>query len=207
LGGGDVLVFDGNSWSLSFDGSQKRIIALAVYNGKLYAGQGVSTDSGDVLVFDGNSWSTSYDGSQERIQSLAVFNGKLYAGQGVSKGDGDILVLNAGNMIESGMADWNKYTSVSLTKDNKFLSLYVNGELQSSVPADYSAELNKSDLLIGKLYGSGGIGRGEGIFNGTIDEVSFWNGDFSESDILKSYQKRRSPNGGLLPPGEERTGC
>jgi len=87
------LVFDGSTWSTSYDGAQECIYSPCVYNGKLYAGQGYGTGDGDVLVFDGSTWSTSYDGAQEGIYSLCVYNGKLYAGQGYGAGDGDVYVL------------------------------------------------------------------------------------------------------------------
>ena len=83
------------SSTISYNGAQEEITALAVYNGKLYAGQGTGTGDGDVLVFDGSTWTTSYDGAQETIESLAVYNGKLYAGQGWdTAGDGDVLVFD-----------------------------------------------------------------------------------------------------------------
>lgn len=106
-GDGDVLVCNpataGNAndcdnasdWTTSYNGSQESISVLAVYNGKLYAGQGSSTGDGDVLVFDGSSWTTAMDGAQEEISAFAVYNGKLYAGQGSSaNGDGDIFVCD-----------------------------------------------------------------------------------------------------------------
>ncbi|MEX1068274.1 MAG: hypothetical protein WED08_00445, partial [Patescibacteria group bacterium] len=96
--GGAITIGDtsqtGANWSISHDGTQSNILSLAVYDGKLYAGQGSGTGSGDVLVFNGASWSISHDGAQEGIASLAVYDGKLYAGQGIGAGDGDVLVFN-----------------------------------------------------------------------------------------------------------------
>ena len=89
------------AWTRNYDGGQERIRSLAVYNGKLYAGQGDGTGDGDVLVFDGTTWSVSYNGAQEIIYALAVYNGKLYAGQGTGTGDGDVLVFDGNTWTTS----------------------------------------------------------------------------------------------------------
>jgi len=121
----------GTTWtvnvaSVSFDGAEEYIFALAAYNGKLYAGQGNGTGNGDVYVYDGVSWSLSYDGAQEAIYSLAVYNGKLYAGQGYSTGDGDVLVFDG--------STWG----VSL--DNPFVSyVYAMTEFQGKLYAAFSS--------------------------------------------------------------------
>jgi hypothetical protein len=70
-------VYDGNTWSLSFDSQEWGIYSLAVYNGKLYAG---SRPEGKVYVYDGTSWELAFDSQDWGIYSLAVYNGKLYAG-------------------------------------------------------------------------------------------------------------------------------
>ena len=106
-GAGDVLVCDpeltgdtdicgAGDWSISFDGDNYHIASLAVYNGKLYAGQGddYNDGSGDIYVFDGTNWELSHAGAKESIRSLAVYDGKLYAGQGGDNaGNGDVLVF------------------------------------------------------------------------------------------------------------------
>jgi len=85
------VVMDTQAWQISYKGAQAVINCLAVYDGKLYAGQGNVQGAGDVLVFDGDRWRVSYDGSENSILSLAVHNGKLYAGQGTGTGDGDVF--------------------------------------------------------------------------------------------------------------------
>jgi len=40
--GGKVFVFDGTSWTESYDSAETYIPSLAVYNGKLYAGGGTN---------------------------------------------------------------------------------------------------------------------------------------------------------------------
>ena len=75
--GGKVFVFDGSTWSESYDSTETYIYSLCVYNGKLYASSGTG---GKVFVFDGSTWSESYDSTETHIWSLCVYNGKLYAG-------------------------------------------------------------------------------------------------------------------------------
>ena len=89
------------SMSLSFDGRTNAVTALAVYNGKLYAGQGddYNWGDGDVYVYDGAAWSKSFDGEAYDIRSLAVYEDKLYAGQG---GYGDGVYVFDGNTWELG---------------------------------------------------------------------------------------------------------
>jgi hypothetical protein len=98
-GDGDILVFDGATWTTSFnDTDHEEASELAVFNGKLYAGMGFGASDGDVLTFDGSSWSTSLAGSEESISALAVYNHRLYAGQGFSSaGDGDVLSFDGFN--------------------------------------------------------------------------------------------------------------
>ena len=64
-------------WSLNYD-APSPINALAVYNGKLYAGMGDST----IYVYDGTTWSQNFtaDNGVGSVLSLAVYGDKLYAG-------------------------------------------------------------------------------------------------------------------------------
>jgi hypothetical protein len=144
-GDGDVLVFDGASWTTSYDGAQETIESLAVYNGKLYAGQGWDTaGDGDVLVFDGTTWSISYNGSQKEIPALAVYNGKLYAGQGWDAGAGDVLVFDGSTWTTSyngaqdaiyALAVYNGHLYAGqgqVTGDGDIYVLYAGSEVKST---------------------------------------------------------------------------
>ncbi|MCK5582564.1 MAG: hypothetical protein KAI33_02180, partial [Elusimicrobiales bacterium] len=119
---GYILVFDGTSWTESYDGEIRYLHSLVVYNGKLYAAQaGTTAGDGDIYVCEPGAdgvcsetgeWSKSYDGALRYIVSLGVYNGQLYAGQGGSEGEGDILVCNPETAGDSGVcddnADWSK---------------------------------------------------------------------------------------------------
>jgi hypothetical protein len=69
---GRVFQFDGSTWSLAFDTAKTGgIKAMAVYNGKLYVGQG---SDGAVFQFDGSAWSTPFTvPSVSGVTALAVF--------------------------------------------------------------------------------------------------------------------------------------
>lgn len=104
-GDGDILAFDGSTWTTSFDSTLNPTLveALEVFNGKLYAGVGGS-NNGDaqIKVFDKSTWTNSYDGSAttyEQAVSLKTFNGSLYAGMlGSADDEGDILSLSSNSL-------------------------------------------------------------------------------------------------------------
>jgi hypothetical protein len=76
--GGNIYVFDGNTWSLAFDTeTESHVWSLAVYENKLYAG---TEPGGLVYEYDGTDWSLSFDSPEWHINCLAVYDGKLYAG-------------------------------------------------------------------------------------------------------------------------------
>ncbi|MCM2303178.1 MAG: right-handed parallel beta-helix repeat-containing protein [Elusimicrobia bacterium] len=107
-GYGDIEVFDGASWTMSHDGPDDRVVALAAYGGKLYAGRtnGWNIGGGDVIVCDpaftgaaavcdSGDWSMSYDGTGYQANALVEFSGRLYAGFGSpNDGTGDIRVFD-----------------------------------------------------------------------------------------------------------------
>ncbi|MCH8902877.1 MAG: DUF2341 domain-containing protein, partial [Bacteroidetes bacterium] len=162
-------VNDGSTtWATSYNGTQERIRCLAVYDGKLYAGQGSGTGDGDVLVFDGTSWTTSYNGSQESIFSLEVYDGKLYAGQGKGTGDGDVLVFDGSSWTTSyngsqetirGLAVYNGKLYVGQANDTGDGDVFVFDGSSWSTSYNGSQEvITSSAVYDGKLYA--GQGRG-----------------------------------------------
>ncbi|MCX7956117.1 MAG: site-specific integrase, partial [Patescibacteria group bacterium] len=174
------------SWTMSYNGSKSVIFSLAVYNGKLYAGQGLSTGDGDVLVFDGNTWSISYDGAQEMIRSLAVYNGKLYAGQGSGTGDGDIFVFDGNTWSLS--YDGAKGLIVALAVYNGRLYAGQGGGTGDgdvlvfdgntwSISYDGAQEyIFALAVYNGRLYAGQGSGTGDGdifVFDGNTWSLSY----------------------------------
>ncbi|TLY19906.1 MAG: DUF2341 domain-containing protein [Nitrospirae bacterium] len=197
-GDGDVLVFDGTSWvtpaspltsptcstnTTCFDGAFEKIQAFAVYNGRLYAGQGDSAGMADILVFDGTQWwkpgdagapPDVYDAGAtiERVRALAVYNGKLYATLGESAGDGDILVLDNGKSLSSAKSSWAvDWHHVVASYDGTTMSIYVAGALDSSQSITFTPNTNALSLLLGTTYGSQMAGGSAEAFAGILDEI------------------------------------
>ncbi|MBI2384861.1 MAG: right-handed parallel beta-helix repeat-containing protein, partial [Elusimicrobia bacterium] len=156
LGQDDIQVFDGASWTSSFDsnlGAGYGIGAMSAYKGKLYAARiGVQVGEGDVLVCDpaktGASavcdpadWSLSYDGGRNSFHSLAVFNGLLYAGQGNFSDAGDVYVCRprtVGDPLACENGDW------SLSRDGA------------------AARVHALEAFGGRLYAAMGAATGQG---------------------------------------------
>ncbi|HNW45165.1 MAG TPA: hypothetical protein PKI19_11720, partial [Elusimicrobiales bacterium] len=181
----------GYSWltegmSVSYNGAQEQIYALAVYNGKLYAGQGNSAGDGDVLVYDGSSWSVSYNGAQEAIYSLAVYNGKLYAGQGNSAGDGDVLVYDGSSWTVSYDSAQSAIASLAVYNGKLYAGQgYTAGEGDvlvydgSSWSVSYNGAqeaINSLAVYNGRLYAGQGSGAGDGdvlVYDGSNWSVNY----------------------------------
>jgi len=192
--GGYGIMFStdaGNSWvtgpvSLSYDGAQDAFYSMAVYNGKLYAGQGIGATDGDVYVFDGTTWSQSYNGLQEAINCLAVYNGKLYAGQGSNSGDGDVLVFDGANWNRSYDGTQESISSLAVyngklyagqgtgTGDGDVLVFDGSGWTMSYNGVQES--ISSLAVYNGKLYAGQGTGTGDGdvlVFDGANWALSY----------------------------------
>jgi hypothetical protein len=86
---GEVYVYSGSSWSISYDSGSNAISAFCVYDGKLYAG-GEYHDN--IYVFDDSTWSVSRTGTNwGGVYIMAVYDGNLYAG---TNDAGTIYVFN-----------------------------------------------------------------------------------------------------------------
>jgi trimeric autotransporter adhesin len=93
-----IAAWDGSVWSTlprgSSDGVSAEVLALAVYNSKLYVGGGFTTlgdgtSARHIAAWDGNTWSNLTVGSKNGvglntganyILALAVYNSKLFVG-------------------------------------------------------------------------------------------------------------------------------
>lgn len=157
---GDILVFNGSSWSTSFNSSYDRVLSLAVYNGRLYAGMGYNSGGeGDIYVCDPGSdgvcdagdWTVSYDEgggtTYENCNSLAVYNGYLYAGFGYTQidpiYDGDIKYCNPGADGVCNNADW--YSSYDL---GSYGSVWSLAAYKGKLYAGFGNAVGNSDILV-----------------------------------------------------------
>jgi len=166
---GKVYVYDGSTWGTSTTKeTSSGGNALAVYDGKLYAGFG--TD-GKIYTYDGSTWTLSYDSSATAIYSLAVYNGKLYAGTNSS---GKICVTPDGtNWSESAISGAYNIYSLAVYSGNLYAGddggvIYVTSDGSSwgtsyDTPeswvlslAVYNGKLYAGTAFNGKIYVSSG---------------------------------------------------
>ena len=78
-------------WTANFTSPVGQIIALAVYNDKLFAGGSTVQSDAHLFAYDGNTWSDlnftpGSDVAVNLIQALQVYNNRLYIGARVSIG-------------------------------------------------------------------------------------------------------------------------
>ena len=185
--------FLGKGWTYA-------VSALAVYNGKLYAGVGDDDDlgGGDIYVFDGVSWNESFSGDNVAIRSLAVYEGKLYAGQyGWDYGQGMVYVFDgvrwslsyAGevNGAVNALAVYNgKLYAAHYSFDSGDGDIYVFDGQTWRLSYDGAGEAFSSLAVYdGKLYAGQGFYRetlGDGdvyVFDGNTWELSFNSGEYA----------------------------
>ncbi|MFA6319151.1 MAG: hypothetical protein WC943_17195, partial [Elusimicrobiota bacterium] len=219
-GDGDVLVFDGSSWTTSYDGNQEWIYSLAAYNGKLYAGQGNAAGDGDVLVFDGSSWTKSYDGNQELIYSLAAYNGKLYAGQGTNAGDGDVLAFDGSSWTTSYDGNQEYIRSLAVFNGKLYAGQGIgvgDGDVLafdgSSWTTSYDGNqeyINSLAAYNGKLYAGQGNSAGDGdvldLTPASSGTLTGWDGiataqTLTFKDLLLAISTNSETCGGVSPCG------
>lgn len=99
---GNVVAWDGTSWSSLGSGVNGQVNALTVFDGRLIAG-GQFTMAGDVETYsiaawDGNNWSPLGSGVDGWVQALTVYDGKLIAGGNF---------VNAGGVPANRIAAWD----------------------------------------------------------------------------------------------------
>lgn len=96
----------------------EQVESMMPYNGKLYAGLGLSAGDAAVWEYDGTSWTkvggddvnnSWTSGTYEKVKTIVAYNGDLYAGLGNSAGDGEVWRYEngswskiAGNSVNSG---------------------------------------------------------------------------------------------------------
>jgi len=100
-----IARWDGNSWSSLGAGTNGKIFALTVYNGKLIAGgdftQAGGVTANNIASWNGAQWSplgAGTSGITPAVWSLQVFNSVLIAGGGFTQ---------AGGVTVNGIASWN----------------------------------------------------------------------------------------------------
>lgn len=180
--GGDAV---NSSWA---DSKYESVHTLAVYNGQLVAGLGVSTNDSEVWAYDGASWVRiggndmigSYgDVPHDSVQTIVTYKGKLFAGFG-NTADIDASIWSYGNngFLQSAAVGQNTdWHHLAATYDGSTMKLYIDGTLNAQTSVSLTVPDSPQGLLVGAGYGSptSQPGYNAGYFNGRLDEVRLSN--------------------------------
>ena len=119
-GDGEVWEWNGSAWArIGGDGINsswanstfEEVESLIPYNGKLYAGLGLTAGDAGVWEWNGTSWSqiggddingSWTPGTYEKVKTMAVYNGNLFAGLGNTAGDADVWRYNGSSWTKIG---------------------------------------------------------------------------------------------------------
>ncbi len=192
----ELWQYDGTTWSLvggdgandSWTAGQYEYVkSLAVYNGKLYAGLGNSTNDSEVWEWNGGAaWNKIGGGGTngswaanvtETVRTLSTYKGKLYAGIGDSA-NADAAVWSYGNngyLQSTGTSQDTNWHHIAATFDGSSMKLYLDGTLNSTASATLSMSDGALPLLVGDNYGSTTLGKSTSTFKGLLDEVRISN--------------------------------
>jgi len=132
-----AFICNAQTWSPVSTGMNDYILALAVYNGNLYAGGRFTTAGGNsasyIAEWNGTSWSAVGGGMNNVVMALTVCNGNLYAGGGFTVAGGNsanyIAVWNGTiwSALGSGMYDNSGFCWVSALAGNNG-NIYAGGQ-------------------------------------------------------------------------------
>jgi hypothetical protein len=169
----------GENWtSFGRVGYEMEVMALALYNSKVYLG---TLPMANAWRLDDNDYTYlgNLDNSPEvflrRVWSMAVHNGKLFAGTLPS---GHVLSFEAGRMATHDHTLPAGRHHIAAVRDGNILRLYLNGE-QVAQSAEFNAsdfDLNTEETL--KI----GFGSHQ-YFKGTMDDVRLYRGALSPGEI------------------------
>jgi hypothetical protein len=174
-----------NDYSMTFTGSQHINVTDPIIIDtmeKMTVSAWIKKDS------DGVIWA-KYDLNTANGHALRVDSGKLSG----------TIAINGNNYLVSGNAvlgtDW---TMVTMTYDGEIAKLYVNGtyDANNTNPSGDLADTSAYDSHFGARW----VGEGYQFFtlfyDGEIDELSFWERNLSDSEILQLYNE----GNGISPP-------
>jgi len=183
----DLFRYDGEqSWTnMGRTGYEREIMALALYNGKLYAG---SLPMANAWRLDREGWAfvgnvdntpTAY---LRRLWSLAVYQGKLFGGTLPS---GHVFSLEAGRMAGSDQALASGWRHIAAVREGRCLRLYLDGrsaaESAAFNPSDYDLS-NDQPLRIGF-----GVGH---PFRGAMSDLRLYNRALVPREVARLAAKQ-----------------
>ncbi len=119
----------GDSVNSGWDNTKEDVDYMIVYNGKLYAGLGVTTDDAEIWEYNGTSWSLIggddvnngwASGTYEQVKTMTVYNGKLVAGLGSTAGDSEVWVYDGTTWTKIGGNSLNSSWGNTIELINSF---------------------------------------------------------------------------------------
>lgn len=178
--GGDSNGSDNKGWldANNYD----RATSLAVYNGDLYVGLGLTAGDGEVWRYNGTTWtqiagdglnSSWPDNTIEDITGMVVHRGKLYVGMGMS-GNSDAMVWSYGDngyLQSSTTSQDTAWHHVAARYNGTTMELLIDGASVGTATKTLAMSDGPQDLLIGKSHGGFDNGRSQGFFEGSLDEI------------------------------------
>ena len=186
--GGDILAaWDGNGWQ-SVQSKQTQfgnVQALTVYDGKLYAGRNIDSDSSTLDVWNGTTWSSTPILVRGYVKALNVWDGKLIVAGSFTEVD---------HLPTNSIASWDGSTWSTLA---------------SGVVGGYIDHLTTHG---GKLVVSGNFSTAGGV---PAQHIATWNGSVWEASpscvngwgtILGDFDSKLVIGGWLLENAMECTG-
>jgi hypothetical protein len=165
-----------SDWTTAYDGAQEGFASLAVFNGRIYAAQGLGSGDGDIYASsDGTTWAVSYNGAAEYFRGMSVYNGKLYAAQSATAaGSADVYMTTDGvawTMSFNGSQEWLNALTVyngsiytaqgNGTGDGDIFSMTGSSTWATSYNGSQE-EITSFAVYNGKLYAGQGNGTGDG---------------------------------------------
>ncbi len=169
------------------DSTYEQVLDMAVYNGFLYAGIGITAGESEVWRYDTSEWTkvggdginSSWDATINYVSALSVIDGKMYAGTG-GDANSDATIWSYGNDAVAKSAALNlssgTWYHVAATYDGAEMQLFVNGTQSGSTQSSTITILdNTKALLVGRGYGSRGNVSAGASFIGKLDELRISN--------------------------------
>jgi len=78
------------------------------------------------------------------------------------------------------------YHVVGVIKDNEYMKIYVDGNLENEISIDFVHSKNSNEIVIGKVSSNSQTTR---YWNGKIDDIKLYNYELTESDISSLYSE------------------
>ena len=222
-----------DTWSKSFDTNNMSIYSLGVHDGKLYAGEGGTTDwsegQGHLYSFDGSNWSLAYRiiGGYF-ITSIAEYQNQLYISEVNGYPYGGVELLNGSNWtivysqarlgvsetaLVASLAEYNgkmfagKFTALDSFLDFPAIIVYNGTDWGDGISATWKETYAKDGSVHAmKVFGGklyAGISHKRPWADGYVDVISFNGSSWSASHNGTAFVESMEEYDGKLYVGTD----